>query len=383
MADPPQSATLQLTLDRLRRVQATLERRVAGRDPANIRHVGFAPQRAARVPSQRSATERLATELTGKELTGKELTGKELTDSPSSATLPVTAQFDVKRKRQRLPADERIESVESIRLLERASRTFLTLDLDTDVLQTGEILPTGVRIENGANHATTSAVVRWTQVEPAPAIRNLEDAQDFRWRWGVLTVAHLFNNPQGTNGGARVERLVTCGVGPQTIRGQMVARGRVPGGPDISLIETGLDRLWLSGLLPQPDGPSLATASETQLLDWIATGTEGTYIGDGATHRWRWQTFYPELSISQLGRLRHVIRYRSTVSQTDDASPFGPGSSGGVLVAGGIPIGIQIAATSPLFQDAFAQCFDVSLAWLKNQLRATALDLVHLPLGSA
>lgn len=362
MTDPSHSGAPLLTLDRLRRIQATLERRVAGRDPANIRQVGFAPQAAERGRSERSASQ--------------------LTTHPSSASLPVTAQFDVKRKRQRPPAGERIESVESVRLLERASRTYLTLELDTDVLETGDILPTGVRVENGGDYATTSAVVRWTKVEPAPSIGNLEDAQDFRWRWGVLTVAHLFSNLLGARGGARVERLATCGAGPETVRGQMIARGRVPGGPDISLIETGLDRLWLSGLLPRPHGPPLATASQQQLLHWIAMGSEGVYIGDGVAHHWRWQTFYPELSIPQLGRLRHIVRYQSTGVQTK-AIPFGPGSSGGVLVAGGIPIGIQIAATGPLFQEAYAQCFDVSLAWLKRRLRATALELVHLPLGTS
>lgn len=362
MTDPPQSSAPQITLDRLRRIQATLERRSAGRDPANIRQVGFAPQVAERIRRGNLPTRR--------------------TDRPSSFSLPVTAQFDVKQKRQRLPAAERIESTESVRLLERNSRTYLTLELATDVLETGDILPTGVRVENGGVHATTAVVVRWTTVEPVPLIGSQEDAQDFRWRWGVLTVAHLFNNPQGTNSSARVERLVTCGVGPATVCGQMIVRGRVPGGPDISLIETGLDRLWLSGLLPQPHGPGLATASQQQLLHWIATGTEGVYIGDGVTHNWRWQTYYPELSIPQLGRLRHIVRYQSTATQAKEI-PFGPGSSGGVLIAGGIPIGIQIAATGPLFQDAFAQCFDVSLAWLKKRLRATALELVHIPLDSS
>lgn len=362
MADPPQSSAPQITLDRLRRIQATLERRSAGRDPANIRQVGFAPQVAE--PARR------------------DYSLSRSTARPNSFSLPVTAQFDVKQKRQRLPAKQRIESTESVRLLERISRTYLTLELATDVLETGDILPTGVRVDNGGEHATTAAVVRWTTVEPVPLIGNQEDAQDFRWRWGVLTVAHLFNNQQGTNSSPRVERLATCGVGPTTVCGQMIARGRVPGGPDIGLIETGLDRLWLSGLLPQPHAPALASASQQQLLHWIAAGTKGVYIGDGVTHNWRWQTFYPELSIPQLGRLRHIVRYQSTAMQAKDI-PFGPGSSGGILVAGGIPIGIQIAATGPLFQEAFAQCFDVSLAWLKKRLRATALELVHIPLGSS
>ncbi len=356
--------TQQLTLERLQRIQATLERRVAARDPDNIRQVGFAPQLAPesvhREPSAPPATDTVAT------------------DTSHALNLPITAQFDVRLKLQRLPSHKRIESFEAVRLLERTSRSYLTLKLATDVLQTEEILPTGVRVQSGDDYATTSSVVRWTKVAPMPPIANVEDAQDSRWRWGVLTVAHLFHKPGSPASVTRVERLASCGLGPDTVRGQVIAQGRVPGGPDISLIETGLDRLWLSGMLPQPAGPSLRIAGERQLLPWIAHGTVGTYIGDGAAHPWQWQTFYPQLSIPQLGRMRHIVRYRCTAEHTS-VQPFGPGSSGGVIVAGGIPIGLQVAATSPSFQDAFAQCFDVSLIWLKKQLRATALDLVHLP----
>lgn len=371
LADPPQ-----LTLDQLRRVQATLERRVAARDAANIRQVGFAPYRATGVNTPLAFGI-----LTADRLTADTLTADKLTSGQPRLSLPVTAQFDVTRKLRQLPADRRIASVESVRLLERLSSSYLTLQLDTDVVQTSEIMPTGVRVDSGDEHATTSVVVRWTQVTPPPAMRDVEDAQDFRWRWGMLTVAHLFKNSPPKSAGTRVERLVHCGAGPESIRGEMIARGRIPGGPDISLIETGLDRLWFSGLLPQPAGPSLVTPSQRQLLRWIHHGTEGVCVGDGVTHNWRWQTFYPQLSIPQLGRLRHIVRYQSTAVHTQQV-PFGPGSSGGVVVAGGIPIGIQIAATGPFFQEAFAQCFDVSLAWLKKQLRATALELVHVPLGA-
>lgn len=337
-----------LSFDRLRRLQTSLSRRVAQRDADNILQVGFAPQR---------------------------------TDRPvieSLPSLPVTAQFDVQRKLQRVPNERMVAPVESVRLFDRNTRSYLQLDLQTDVLTTGNIVPTGVRVESGADYATTSVVIRWTKVAPVPTVDTIEQAQDPRWRWGVLCVAHLFRTKSSaTTAQARVERQSTCGVGPESVRGEVIARGRVPGGPDISLIETGLDRLWLSGLLPHPNAPRLLAASESQLLDWISSGTQGTFLGDGVTHSWQWQTFYPELQIESLGRLRHVVRYQSSDKPTN-SHPFGPGSSGGVVVAGGIPIGLQIAAISPDFQVAFAQSFDVSLQWLQNRLRATALHIVHL-----
>lgn len=345
---PSQLVPEPLSFDRLRRLQASLARRVVQRDAANILQVGFAPLRSDRP-----------------------------TIDPEQS-LPVTAQFDVLRKLQRVTNEQRIAPVESVRLLDRKSRCYRQLDLQTDVLPTGNIVPTGVRVESGADYATTGVVVRWTKSNPVPAVDTLEQAQDPRWRWGVLCVAHLFAKQSvATTAQARVERQATCGVGPDSVRGDVIARGRVPGGPDISLIETGLDRLWLSGLLPQPHAPRLLPASQSQLLGWISTGTEGTFLGDGVTYAWQWQTFYPELQIAALGRLRHIVRYQSNANPIN-SHPFGPGSSGGVLVAGGIPIGLQIAAINPDFQVAFAQSFDVSLQWLQNRLRATALHIVHL-----
>ena len=113
---------------------------------------------------------------------------------------------------------------------------------------------------------------------------------------------------------------------------------------------------------------AIVPAREEQLLSWISSGTDGSFIGDGIAHDWRWQTFYPELYIESLG-LRHIVRDQAA-SNRPVMRPFGPGSSGGLLLAGGIPIGLQIAAVSPDFQVAFAQSFDVSLSWLQARLRS-------------
>ncbi len=352
MSASPQADSESLSIDGLRRLQTSLTRRVARRDQDNILQVGFAPKRTDR------------------------------STSGQQASLPVTAQFDVLRKLLRVPDHRRIEPVESARLLNRSARSYQQLALQTDVLPTGSIVPTGVRVESDTDYATTSVVACWTKVTPVPPLDSIEQAQDPNWRWGVLCVAHLFAKEAATaDSQVRVERQVTCGVGPKSVQGVVVARGRVPGGPDISLIETGLDRLWLSGLLPKPNSPSLQAATQEQLLHWVSTGTDGSFYGDGVTYPWRWQTFYPELQIASLGRLRHIVRYRLAELPTAPAKierPFGPGSSGGVLVADGIPIGLQVAAMAPDFQVGFAQSFDLSLPWLQNRLRATALHIVHL-----
>ncbi|MCA9156873.1 MAG: hypothetical protein KDA72_01020, partial [Planctomycetales bacterium] len=192
MTVPSQTGSKPLSFDRLRRLHATLSRRVAQRDVDNILQVGFAPQRTDR------------------------------TAINSLQSLPVTAQFDVQRKLQRVPSERKVAPVESVRLLDRRSHCYLQFDLQTDVLTTGNIVPTGVRVESGEDYATTSVVVRWTKVVPVPVIDTIDQAQDPRWRWGVLCVAHLFaKHSTATTAQARVERQNTCGVGPESVRGSI------------------------------------------------------------------------------------------------------------------------------------------------------------------
>ncbi len=337
-----------LSFDHLRRIQATLLRRAQQRDAENIRAVGFAPG-----------------------LSNRQMSG-------NGSTSPITAQFDVHHKLTRVPDTKRIEQLESVRLLDRSTRHYAQLTLATNVLQAGAIVPTGVRVSAAEEYATTSAVVRWTKVTPIPDLPTARDSDDPRWRWGVLSVAHLFASAVGPSAArSSIARRVTCNTGPHSIDGRVVARGRVPGGPDISLIETGLDRLWLSGFLIRPGEPTLPPANEKQIVNWVSQGTSGSFLGDGVVHAWTWRTFYPELAIERLGKLEQVIRYEATGSGLS-SGPFGPGSSGGVLVAGGIPIGMQIAAMQPDYRVGFAQTFHVSLAWLRRQLRASALQLVSV-----
>lgn len=349
---------LSLTLDRLRRLQATLSRRVCGRDPGNIRHVGFAPADAEK---QRAA---------------------------ARPTLPVTAQFAVHRKRIDVPEAARIQGIEPARILERATGRYESLAVTTDVVETGTVEPTGVTISDGVDHATTSLVVRWTVEQPLPPPPASDAGETAGWRWGVLTVSHLFAGraKNATANRVNVRRLAACGDGPTTISGRIAARGRIPGGPDVALVETGLERLWLSGFLPQIDLPEIAPVSPRDLIRWTVSGTSGGFFASDATHRWRWKTFYPELRIAGLGRLTHVIRYEHLpASETESpprsdgaVGPFGPGSSGGVLVAGGIPVGIQVAAISPQYVVGYAQSFDASLPWLVSQLHASAMVIVNV-----
>ena len=337
-------------------------RRVMDRDPDNIQSVGFAPL-AAHKPAPSGA-----------------------------ATLPVMAQFGVRRKRKQVAEAKRISAIESVRLLDRSAQRFDEIDLVTDVEETTPVVPTGVRISTEAAHATTAVVIRWTTIQPVPPPPESDAGpQDPRWRWGVLTVSHLFaGSDSGRGQSAEVQRKAACEDGPEVIRGRAVARGRIPGGPDAALVETGLDRLWLSGFLPRIGVAPIQPATERSLLKWIASGTAGVFFAAEVSCRWRWRTYYPQMHIDGLGHLKHVVRYEldGEGSGRDDAAshppnvkPLGPGSSGGVLVSGGIPLGIQVAATKPRFQVGYAQMFESSLPWLKSRLRASSLAIVNIVTG--
>ncbi|MCA9132727.1 MAG: hypothetical protein KDA45_06220 [Planctomycetales bacterium] len=355
MTEKPATVSPLLSLDGLRRMQLTLTRRAVNRDPRNIHAVGFAP--AGGRPQERSQP------------------GEATQDS----CLPLTAQFDVVSKQREVVA-QRIAPRETVRLLDRRRQHYLRLELPTTVRLSGPIIPTGVRVDADSGRATTSVIVRWTTTRPVPSIL-LADPEDPRWRWGLLTVAHLFAGKVGTSA-ARVQRQAACGDGPRDIAGRLVARGRIPGGPDIGLLETGLERLWLSGFLPRLELPSLALAGEPELVRWISSGTHGKMFASGAQLPWRWNAYYPQLSIAGLGRLSEIICYEFSPASSELAArsnaPFGPGNSGGVLVAGGIPIGLQVAAMRPEFRVGYAQAFHTSLAWLKKRLRASAIDIANV-----
>ncbi|TWT88049.1 hypothetical protein [Neorhodopirellula pilleata] len=332
-----------LSLDDLRRLQQTFEKRVARRDSANIRSVGFSP-----------------------------------VQSIANESIGIRARFDVHRKLKRVEPSKRIEPIETVRLLNQRTRNFRQFDIATQVRPAGEIVATGVSISTVNDRATTALVVRWTTVRPIPPRPDRSQPDDPRWRWGLLTVSHLFVG-RGANESrerAQVRRVAVCGDGPQTIQSHVVARGRIPGGPDVAVTETGWDRLWLSGFVREIGSPPLVVVTGADLSRWVASGTTGQFVGDAVSHDWSWQAFYPAFSIDGLGRLQHVVSYETPNDSTSPDAPFGPGSSGGVITAEGLLIGLQIAAMKPRFQVGYAQTFDVSLAWLQTRLRASAFDVV-------
>lgn len=348
-----------LTLEDLRNLQRSLERRAAKRDAANVLAVGFGPKMTR----------------------GEMLPG-------------FAARFLVQQKTDRISARQQIPAVERVRLFDKSSGRFRKLALPTDVIQGKWPRPVGVRLFDGTRQATTAAVLRWTTRTPPPPPPSRADPSDPRWRWGLLTVAHVFAGrwsiglrrsglPPVEVGRAqpRVERAVACGNGPAMIEGSLVAAGRLPGGPDAAVVEAGLDRLWLSGLLPKPAAEPLQIAAEGDLLRWIREGVRGYAHGSTTVTSWRFAMYLPEQAIPRLGRLRHVIQFTADdppIAAPESPAPFGPGNSGSVLVAGGVPLGIQVAGESPGFRTGYAQAFTAIQPWLVRSLGATEVMLVRI-----
>ena len=340
----------QPNLDQLHRVQTTLAERLGRRDSKNIGEVGFAPGDRSKLAQLDRSTDQI--------------------------TWPITVQVQVASKRRRVAEAKRVRPIETVRLLDRGLGTYDEIQLTTDVVQTRAIVPTGVNIATRYEMATTAVVARWTTVRDAPPPVDDQDGGS-AWRWGLLTVSHLFTGRGDTpvQSRARIDRMLNCG--PATdIGGRVAARGRIPGGPDIALVETGRDRLWLSGFLRRIDAPPRRVSNDEDQSRWTAGGVAGTlHRGDPPDVPIQWNAFYPEMTIDGLGRLRQVVRFE--VTDRHEARPLRPGTSGGVAVArGGSLIGMQVAAGAPDFRVGYLQTFDASLAWLTKRIGAKQFHLV-------
>lgn len=288
----------------------------------------------------------------------------------------IAARFLVRHKRAQVPESRRIAATESVRLLDRTARQYDEFVFATDVIEAPPPRPVGVSLQQPRNRGTTAAAVRWTSHNTVPEDLSVEDFRDPRWRWGLLTVSHMF--AENDTGSAAVRRLSFGPDQPLSIEGRLVTAGRLPGGPDIALLETGLDRLWLSGFLPNPTARSFTTADESDVLRWIGSGLQGYAHGPGRTVAWRFELYLPEQTLPRLGKLEHLILVAAEGPAPDRQPHFRPGTSGAVFAGGGLPAGLQIAAVAPGYELSYAQLFLSSLPWLRRRLRARRLGIVRV-----
>lgn len=345
-----------LTLADLARIQQTVIRRVAARDRDNIWAIGFGPKVAGRC-----ALERLS------------------------------VRFLVRRKKERLATSRRIPARVVVRLRDPASGRYRALRLTTDVEPARPPRASGVTVRFGQRTATTAVVVRWSDLRQPQ--RDFARPGKHDWHWGLLTVAHLLSglrhpSPQPSDTiNLKIARRTVCGEQPAEISGQVVARGRLPGGPDAMLVETGRDRLWLSGLLPQPGVAALTTVDEVELLRWLSRPAAGYLYQNGQVTRWQFSMLLPQYTIAGLGNLSQLIRFTvENAADENGADETGgepdnrllPGTSGSILVEAGRPAAMQVAAETPQFRVGYAQHLEPVQNWLRDALGAQACELVHV-----
>lgn len=328
----------ELTLEDLRKLQQSLQRRAVIRDRGNHVAIGFGPKVAG----------------------GLRYAG-------------LSARFVVRRKTGRVSQARRIPEKETVRLLQLGSRCYRKLTIATDVLESPQVGPVGVAVDHAGFNATSALVIRWSQTRPVPPAPTSDNWQDTRWRWGLVTVAHAISGSSSRR--STIERLAKCNQGPASIEGHVLVKGRLPGGPDCAVLETGAERLWLSGFLARPNMEYLSEVREQDILRWIRDGAHGYIHSIRKTGEWEMDSYYPQRTIETLGHLQHVVQFSQRGTLLGPA-PFAPGTSGAVLVEGGVPMAMQVAATMPDYQTGFAQCFAATIPWLRQALQATSLGII-------
>jgi hypothetical protein len=318
------------------RLQRTLQRRRCRCDPENIWAVGFGPKICEGKPSGQMA-----------------------------------ARFLVRRKLARPGRQRAIPETELVRLWDPSCDAYRLLEVVTDIEVERPPRPTGVAVRGRGGKATTALVIRWSQ-QSRPRREFLEAGQG-AWRWGVLTVAHL-----GRETNVSIRRRVHCEGQPREVGGRMMVRGRLPGGPDVMLLETDRDWLWLSGLLPDPTTADLPAVPADDWLGWLASPTSGYLHSLHGIYRWQMSTYFPSYTIDGLGSLEEVVRFTVDPADSEHDRPLRVGTSGSILVEGGRPAAMQVAATASQYRTGYAQTLARVTGWLRERLEARHLELVHV-----
>ena len=346
------------------RAQRTLLRRFRALDPKNVLAVGFGPKVVA-----------------------------------GETTAALSTRVFVRRKRAaRTAKRSRIPASCTIRCRCPHAGVYRTWVVPTDVEEARAPQGTGVQVSflstgrptNRRTNAVSSLVVRWTDDRPGAGTGDLLAETEAAgpalfsggtMRYGLLTVAHAI--PAGAGGGVVIARKTVCGDQPTEIEGQVIYRGLRSGAPDAAIVETTFDRLWLSGFLRSTTHDELPLVHSADWLAWLDRGAEGYWHGDRVVGRWLFSAYFPQLTISGLGSLQHVIRFRwgggerNRVAAADRGGPFLPGTSGAALMQGGRVAALQVAAEAPGFEDAYAQLISPTLDAVQKRFQhGSALRLI-------
>ncbi|MFV2066229.1 MAG: hypothetical protein ACC645_04565 [Pirellulales bacterium] len=309
------------TAAELARMQRTLQRQLRDIDAANLAAIGF-----------------------GMALKG----GRPDPKRGLAACLFVRHKHAPRQASQRLPP--RVE----IRL--RRGSTFQRLQLATDVVEVGRVVPTGWRLSApDIDPVTGGAVVAWRAITE----------EDGTVRCGILTVGHAFAT------GRRPLVRIDPWPGETSFNGRLYLKSRRPSSADAAVIRVHPESLVENGLID----PSLVSGGRLDIdaivqpeivsPDQLASlhGAHGESLRSDTRVPFLLQAILPLMTIRGLGRLRNIISVWSP-----GADAFSPGTSGSLWEVEGDPAALQVAATPATYQLGFGQALVTGFDWARDAL---------------
>jgi len=274
---------------------------------------------------------------------------------PDPSRGPAACLF-VPRKHRPRRAAERIPARVQLRL--RRGSTYQHIELATDVVEIGRVVPTGWTLSTrDVGPATGGAVIAWRAPTDTDAITLC----------GILTVGHAF--------GIGVRPLVRIDPQPGDLpfNGRLLLRSRrhrasadaaiVRVNPE-SLVDSGLlDVTWVSN--GQLDIDAIVEP-EIVSLDRLVSrrGAHGASLRDDTPAPFLVRAILPMMTIGGLGRLRNIIAVWSPA-----AGAFLPGTSGSLWEIEGDAAALQVAASPEAYQLGFGQALVTDLAWARHALQ--------------
>lgn len=274
----------------------------------------------------------------------------------------LTATFLVRRKHRPRAAQHRLPGNVRVRLLR--GRSFVAVDLRTDVVETAPPTPAGFRFfASDVGPATTGVVLNWSE----------RRGRRTKSVCGVLTAGHAFadHSPRLV--------LVEPSAGGRTFNARLYVRSRRPSPVDAAILHVNpddlvennlLDAEWVTETGDVSAGAAIEVPVAASPEAWSPQGTSATLLRAARSLPFRILTLLPRMQIHTLGQLEHVF---SGWSAHRDA--FSPGTSGAVWLVSDGPAALQIAGTPPRFQRGFGQAAGRMIPWAQAVL-ATKRSLV-------
>jgi len=274
---------------------------------------------------------------------------------PDPSRGPAICLFVLRKHMPRRP-DQRIPAYVQLRL--RRGSTYQQVELATDVVEIGRVLPTGWTLSaTGVGSATGGAVIAW---------RSPTDT-DGTTLCGILTVGHPFAT------GLRPLVRIDPQPGAHPFNGRLLLRSRRHrASADAAIVRVYPESLVDSGLL---DSTLVSSGQfdidaiiepEVVSLDRLVSlrGAHGESLRDDTPAPFLVHAILPMMTIGGLGRLRNIISVWSP-----GAGAFLPGTSGSLWEIEGDPAALQVAASPDAYRLGFGQALVTDLLWARHALQ--------------